>query len=517
MAILDWKDATGRSIPAALDYFTLTGQIGLPVADTADGGEEPNLLEAAGRVILTPTITETRFMGTVNEDPVTLPLVKIALDLNRAGQVYVVDGVAGARILNPADPQLNPSGWGYRVSIEFDEVDDLVRPTLAPFVFTVPEPKPIGPDGARDHWVLDLTNLADVPSQTGGELLSVESARALAEGVWESARRIEAKAVEVAGQVESAKATVEDAKRAAEAAQASAGEATAQATASAASVKTAQEQVAASATAAAGAARQAAESAAAAATAERQATASAASAAEATQRAGAAATDLAAAKASLAEATAQATASAQSAATAEQQATASATSAATATEQATASATSAATAEQQATASAASAKTAETHAGEAARWAAKISSDLDTGLWDVEVDAKNSRLRIKPKGTDEWYEWVTLPKGDKGTGLAAIRVDENNYHLYYQLDDASPEVDAGMVRGAQGEVGPPPVITAAGIKPGDAWGVTLDEAGPGTYRLGFTAPTPEGVSEEIVRRMVHEQLVNVELLAMAGL
>ena len=517
MAILDWKDATGRSIPAALDYFTLTGQIGLPVADTADGGEEPNLLEAAGRVILTPTITETRFMGTVNEDPVTLPLVKIALDLNRAGQVYVVDGVAGARILNPADPQLNPSGWGYRVSIEFDEVDDLVRPKLAPFVFTVPEPKPIGPDGARDHWVLDLTNLADVPSQTGGELLSVEAARALAEGGWESARRIEAKAVEVAGYVESAKATVEDAKRAAEAAQASAGEATAQATASAASVKTAQEQVAASATAAAGAARQAAESAAAAAEAERQATASAASAAEATaqatasaqsaaeatQRAGAAATDLAAAKASLAEATAQATASAQSAATAEQQATASAQSAATATEQA--------------TASAASAKTAETHAGEAARWAAKISSDLDTGLWDVEVDAAHSRLRIKPKGTDEWYEWVTLPKGDKGTGLAAIRVDENDYHLYYRLDDASPEVDAGMVRGAQGEVGPPPVITAAGIKPGDAWGVTLDETGPGTYRLGFTAPTPEGVSEEIVRRMVHEQLVNVELLAMAGL
>lgn len=517
MAILDWKDATGRSIPAALDYFTLTGQIGLPVADTADGGEEPNLLEAAGRVILTPTITETRFMGTVNEDPVTLPLVKIALDLNRAGQVYVVDGVAGARILNPADPQLNPSGWGYRVSIEFDEVDDLVRPKLAPFVFTVPEPKPIGPDGARDHWVLDLTNLADVPSQTGGELLSVESARALAEGVWESARRIEAKAVEVAGYVEAAKATVEDAKRAAEAAQASAGEATAQATAAATSTKTAQEQVAASATAAAGAARQAAESAAAAAEAERQATASAQSAAEATQRAGAAATDLAAAKASLAEATAQATASAQSAATAEQQATASATSAATATVQATASATSAATAEQQATASAASAKTAETHAGEAARWAAKISSDLDTGLWDVEVDAKNSRLRIKPKGTDEWYEWVTLPKGDKGTGLAAIRVDENDYHLYYRLDDASPEVDAGMVRGAQGEVGPPPVITAAGIKPGDAWGVTLDEAGPGTYRLGFTAPTPEGVSEEMVRRMVHKQLVDVELLAMAGL
>ena len=517
MAILDWKDATGRSIPAALDYFTLTGQIGLPVADTADGGEEPNLLEAAGRVILTPTITETRFMGTVNEDPVTLPLVKIALDLNRAGQVYVVDGVAGARILNPADPQLNPSGWGYRVSIEFDEVDDLVRPKLAPFVFTVPEPKPIGPDGARDHWVLDLTNLADVPSQTGGELLSVESARALAEGVWESARRIEAKAVEVAGYVESAKATVEDAKRAAEAAQASAGEATAQATASAASVKTAQEQVAASATAAAGAARQAAESAAAAAEAERQATASAASAAEAvqqatasaqsaaeaTQRAGAAATDLAAAKASLTEATAQATASAQSAATAEQQATASATSAATATVQA--------------TASAASAKTAETHAGEAARWAAKISSDLDTGLWDVEVDAEHSRLRIKPKGTDEWYEWVTLPKGDKGTGLAAIRVGENDYHLYYRLDDASPEVDAGMVRGAQGEVGPPPVINAAGIKPGDAWGVTLDEAGPGTYRLGFTAPTSLDVQEAIIEKITQQALRKLKTLALAGI
>ena len=135
----------------------------------------------------------------------------------------------------------------------------------------------------------------------------------------------------------------------------------------------------------------------------------------------------------------------------------------------------------------------------------------------MEVDAEHSRLRIKPKGTDEWYEWVTLPKGDKGTGLAAIRVDENDYHLYYRLDDASPEVDAGMVRGPQGEVGPAPSLTMDGVTAGTGWAATLTPTGEGAYKLGFTAPTPEGVSEEMVRRMVHKQLVDVELLAMAGL
>ena len=112
---------------------------------------------------------------------------------------------------------------------------------------------------------------------------------------------------------------------------------------------------------------------------------------------------------------------------------------------------------------------------------------------------------------------MTLPKGDKGTGLAAIRVGENDYHLYYRLDDSSPEVDAGMVRGAQGEVGPPPVITAAGIKPGDAWGVTLDEAGPGTYRLGFTAPTSLDVQEAITEKITQQALRKLKTLALAGI
>lgn len=45
MAITDWKDATGRSLPGALGYFLLTGQVAIPTADSVDEGLNPDMIE----------------------------------------------------------------------------------------------------------------------------------------------------------------------------------------------------------------------------------------------------------------------------------------------------------------------------------------------------------------------------------------------------------------------------------------------------------------------------------------
>lgn len=98
-----------------------------------------------------------------------------------------------------------------------------------------------------------------------------------------------------------------------------------------------------------------------------------------------------------------------------------------------------------------------------------------------------------------------------------IRVDQTDGNLYYKDNLGGEEKTASRVRGVDGKVGPAPALTMDGVRAGDGWGATLTPDGEEAYRLGFTAPTPEGMSEEMVRRMVHEQLTDVELLAMAGL
>ncbi len=216
MAITDWKDATGRSLPGALGYFLLTGQVAIPTADSVDEGLNPDLIEPLGSIVLHPLQTETRFIGTADADPLTIALVDIPIKMNRAGQLFVIDGEAGARILNTSDPHLNPTNIPYEVRFEFEDIDETVKPRIAPFTILPPPPRTDG-----DPWVLDITQLATVA--VTGQPVSVEMARALVAAGWEATRKVLAAADQM-------KTTTQEAKTAAEKAAGSAGTAETKAT-----------------------------------------------------------------------------------------------------------------------------------------------------------------------------------------------------------------------------------------------------------------------------------------------
>lgn len=201
MAITDWKDATGRSLPGALGYFLLTGQVAIPTADSVDEGLNPDLIEPLGSIVLHPLQTETRFIGTADADPLTIALVDIPIKMNRAGQLFVIDGEAGARILNTSDPHLNPTNIPYEVRFEFEDIDETVKPRIAPFTILPPPPRTDG-----EPWVLDITQLATVAIT--GQPISVEMARALVAAGWEATRKVLAAADQM-------KATTQEAKTAA--------------------------------------------------------------------------------------------------------------------------------------------------------------------------------------------------------------------------------------------------------------------------------------------------------------
>lgn len=411
MAITDWKDATGASLPGALDYFTLTGQIAIPSADSEDSGLNPDIIDVVGQVVLTPTVTEARFMGTVEADPLTLALVKIPVQLNRSGQLFVIDREAGARILNSSDPLLNPSGWSYEVRFEFEDVDEYIRPKIAPFTITPPPPRKDG-----EHWVLDITNLAEVSEQTG-KPVSTEVARGILAATWEVARRIEAGAIQMQA----------DAKGMRESTRAS--QAAAQASAASASVAEGK-------------------------------------AVEAAASAGASAASASVAESKSSQAQASAAASAAGAGESKKQAQDAAASAKASAE------------------SAADANTKITTALETQKnvegYLQTINTSLAGALLEIEVDNENHRLRTRPRGAETWSEWLNLTPGP------------------------------------QGETGPAPGLTIGTVTTGEDWDATFENTATG-YTLNFTAPTPAGVSKDLVKQMVREQYEDLELLAYAGL
>ena len=531
MAITDWKDATGRSLPGALGYFLLTGQVAIPTADSVDEGLNPDLIEPLGSIVLHPLQTETRFIGTADADPLTIALVDIPIKMNRAGQLFVIDGEAGARVLNTSDPHLNPTNIPYEVRFEFEDIDETVKPRIAPFTILPPPPRTDG-----DPWVLDITQLATVA--VTGQPISVEMARALVAAGWEATRKVLAAADQM-------KATTQEAKTAAENAAGSA------------------------------------------ATAETKATEAADSASHAASSAADADARAAAATESASKAETKATAAATSAATASTKADAAASSAADADARAT-------TAADSASKAAGSAATAETKATEAATSLSEAKNLIANApiefKWET-VQGGGGSPQVKGSwrrtGETEWKSVGVINSGVDGNSVTSAAVNpeghlilsmsrggtidagsaigpqgvsvinasiNDEYHLILELDNGS-RIDAGMSRGADGKpapilvsghvdqttgvltlnldngqeiavtgsltgpVGPPPVIEAGEFSTTSdgTYSIEVPQTGNGKYAVNLHMPPPPGVSQDLVKSMVDKAISDVELLALAGI
>ena len=518
MAITDWKDATGTSLPGALGYFLLTGQVAIPTADSVDEGLNPDLIEPLGSIVLHPLQTETRFIGTADADPLTIALVDIPIKMNRAGQLFVIDGEAGARILNTSDPHLNPTNIPYEVRFEFEDIDETVKPRIAPFTILPPPPRTDG-----EPWVLDITQLATVAIT--GQPISVEMARALVAAGWEATRKVLATA-------EQMKATTQEAKTAAQNAAGSAATAETKATEAAESAShaaTSATDADARATAAADSASKAAGSAA---TAETKATDAAGSAAVAQNSA-------ATAETKATDAAGSAAAAQNSAATAEVKATEAA-------ESASHAATSATDADARATASAdsaskaaGSAATAEAKATEAAERAANaqgaaVNAELAATIAANKLSETKNLIATAPiefqwetvqggggtpqvkgswrrTGETEWKSVGIINSGVDGDGVTSATVNPEG-HLILSMSRGGT-IDAGSV------VGPPPVIEAGGIgvSSDGTYEIEIPQTGNGKYAVNLRMPPPPGVSQDLVKSIADKVINDLELLALAGL
>lgn len=540
MAITDWKDATGRSLPGALGYFLLTGQIAIPTADSADEGLNPDLIEPLGSIVLHPLQTETRFIGTADADPLTIALVDIPIKMNRAGQLFVIDGEAGARILNTSDPHLNPANIPYEVRFEFEDIDETVKPRIAPFTILPPPPRTDG-----EPWVLDITQLATVA--VTGQPVSVEMARALVAAGWEATRTVLAAADQMKATTQEAKTAAENAAASAQAAATSAQNAEESASTATASANVSEAKATEAATSAQAAKESADVSAAKASEAATSATAAQESAdtseAKATEAATSASQSAASAQVSETKATEAATsasAAQRSADTSEAKATEAAASANVSEAKATEAATSAASAKE-------SADTAEAKVATAEGYVKQVNEALAAGMFDFEINHDLGRIRLKAKGATEWSEWLALPKGDTGRGIKTVtvspaghllvtyddqpdtpvdcgvarteytmRVDQTDGNLYYRDNLGGAEKKAGQVRGNDGQ---PPILEAGEMTASTdgSYGIEVAQTGERKYAINLHMPPPAGISEEVVQSMVDKTVKNLKLLAMAGL
>lgn len=272
MAITDWKDAGNNSLPASLAWVQIYCQVAVPQPDSTDEDPRPDILNPTAKIVITPKVKQSSFAGTAQDDSLILAFVPWEIPLNNAGQAYIIDGEAGARLPNTSDPKLNPNSFSWNVKFVFD--DPRVKPKVAAFDMTPPPPREDG-----EPWKLDLTQVARVAATEGNQ---PEMLRALAAIAWESARTGEKIAADV-------RQFTEDSKTAAEASAASSAS-------SADSADAAQASAARSASEAATAAAEAAEANARAADAGASAQAAEAAAERAAQQATTSATEATAAK-----------------------------------------------------------------------------------------------------------------------------------------------------------------------------------------------------------------------------
>ena len=101
--------------PGDLGYGTITGQICYLDGDSGDAGPDPDMIAAEGTVLVTPLVQLVKYSGVLGSR--TLVPRKISGKLDTNG--YIVDGNGNRGIAVPAtdSDKINPTGWGYSVSI----------------------------------------------------------------------------------------------------------------------------------------------------------------------------------------------------------------------------------------------------------------------------------------------------------------------------------------------------------------------------------------------------------------
>ena len=142
------------NIPSNLSYGTVTGRFILAYGDSADSGQEPDAIPAAGAVYFTASPV---FIKDASADPAAVTILPAVVEatLDSEGYICGFGTTRGVNLVATDDPQGNPVNWTW--GVEFRLTDQGGTPVPLPgFSFSLPSGQTV-----------DLTVLSPVPSANG--------------------------------------------------------------------------------------------------------------------------------------------------------------------------------------------------------------------------------------------------------------------------------------------------------------------------------------------------------------
>lgn len=174
------------ALPENLSYTLITGRFLRAVADTGDPDAFPDGVPITGLTItFTPELTPPRVKNASSTPPVTMNLEAISATTDAEGDVITISSSAkGVYLVSSDDPDLDPSGWTYKVKITgtgFTEIN---------FSFV-----------ARSGETMDLTSMVPVPTNVGASIALWEQVVAQAEAAAAAAEAAAADAEAAAAQL----------------------------------------------------------------------------------------------------------------------------------------------------------------------------------------------------------------------------------------------------------------------------------------------------------------------------
>lgn len=172
------------ALPANVDTCQIVGRFMRAVVDGTDPDTDPDGIPVEGlRVEFTASVPVVRNVAAA----VTIFLDKITCTTDADG-VLVSDGQPGVFLVASDDPDLDPRGWTYKVTLS--------APSISQLSFSF-----VAPAGG----VLDLTTVVPVPQNPGQTLdawlQAVADARAAADAAADSAAEAQSAAGSVGGDI----------------------------------------------------------------------------------------------------------------------------------------------------------------------------------------------------------------------------------------------------------------------------------------------------------------------------
>lgn len=176
------------ALPSNVSYGTVVGRFMRAVADGPDPDRDPDGIPLEG-LTLRFQPSATVFKNLTAAPPVTIIADTIQATTDADGYVIGPDGGRGVRLLATDDPDLDPTGWTWRVTVSGPSIQSMSLSFLLPADATV-----------------DLTSVVPVPSNPGSSLPQWEVAVAATEAARDEAVLARDEAVAAAEAAEAAQA-----------------------------------------------------------------------------------------------------------------------------------------------------------------------------------------------------------------------------------------------------------------------------------------------------------------------